>query len=256
MPVQKQNTGRITKGVKLERYPFMKWYVNEWRSDTAVSALTPLARGIWRELLDAMHEAGRTGQLCGTPDQLSRIARCQVADLTQTLTELQITGAADVTERSRIVTVTNRRMRREYNIRTDNTVRKRRQREKSDVTDSSRGRYQISDIRKRNAKEKDIGEEGLTRGSPEHSLSRLGPFPAWLEMIMPCLETKIDLESFNTWLKPVVCLGILGSEVTLGVPTMFYRNWLINNYHEQIRDCLCANLGREVEIEYRVVESE
>jgi chromosomal replication initiator protein len=67
------------------------------------------------------------------------------------------------------------------------------------------------------------------------------------------LQSRLDEESFNTWLRPVRCLGNAGREVTLSVPTTFYRNWLVNNYHEQLTDVLSNLLRREVDVRYEVV---
>jgi hypothetical protein len=105
------------------KQPWMKFFVGDWRTDPAVSLCTPAARGVWIDLLTAMHQAGCSGELRGTCDQLARIARCSTADLTQALTEFQTTGAADVTERNGVITVANRRMVREAQERERNRLR-------------------------------------------------------------------------------------------------------------------------------------
>jgi len=105
------------------KQPALLFYTGDWIKDPAVSACTPATRGIWIDLLCAMHELNRSGQLRGTKDQLSRIARCQTAEFELALTELQITGAADVEERNEIITITNRRMVRESKNRSFNALR-------------------------------------------------------------------------------------------------------------------------------------
>lgn len=106
----------------------MQFYTGDWLKDPAVSICAPATRGVWIDLLCAMHEAGRVGSLSGTRDQLARLARCVPADLTQALTDIQATGAADVTDRNGVVTVTNRRMNREAKEREANTLRQSRHR--------------------------------------------------------------------------------------------------------------------------------
>lgn len=70
-----------------------------------------------------MHEAGRSGKLCGTVEQLAQSARCPAAVLSHALTDLQSTGTANVTERNGIVTVANRRMVREHKEREGTRLR-------------------------------------------------------------------------------------------------------------------------------------
>ncbi len=124
----------------------MDWDARDWLSDHAVSRCAPATRGIWKDLLDAMHESGRTGELSGTADQLARLGRCSAAELVQALTELRITEAADVSERNGTFTIRNRRMRREAAARKCNAERQKRHRDKDsngsvtvEVTPKKRG---------------------------------------------------------------------------------------------------------------------
>jgi hypothetical protein len=105
------------------KLPYLQFYTGDWLKDPAVSLCSPATRGVWIDLLCAMHEAGRVGSLSGTPEQLARLARCVPSDLAQALTDIQATGAADVTERNGVVTVTNRRMAREAKERSSNALR-------------------------------------------------------------------------------------------------------------------------------------
>jgi hypothetical protein len=84
---------------------------------------TPATRGVWMDLLCAMHQSGRSGELRGTTDQIARLARSSTAELTQALTELQTTGTADVTFRNKDVTVINRKMKREAKDRAGTALR-------------------------------------------------------------------------------------------------------------------------------------
>lgn len=44
--------------------PAYQWYPGDWRKDPAVQSLSYHDRGVWRELLDIMHEAQPRGCLC------------------------------------------------------------------------------------------------------------------------------------------------------------------------------------------------
>lgn len=119
----------------------MTFFTGDWLKDPALTLCAPASRGVWIDLLSAMHEAGRSGELCGTADQLARFARCSTADLALALTDLRTNKAADVTERNGQITVINRRMFREHNSRLTGALRQRKFRERhgehEDVTDAS-----------------------------------------------------------------------------------------------------------------------
>lgn len=92
-------------------------------SDTELSKCTSATRGVWIDLICAMHQSGRSGELRGTTDQIARLARCSTAELIQALTELQATGTADVTFRNKDVVIGNRLMKREAKERKDTAKR-------------------------------------------------------------------------------------------------------------------------------------
>lgn len=91
--------------------------------DAELSKCSSATRGVWIDLLCAMHQSGRSGELRGTTDQIARLARCSTAELTQALTELQTTGTADVTFRNNDVVIGNRLMKREAKERKDTAKR-------------------------------------------------------------------------------------------------------------------------------------
>lgn len=109
----------------------MEWDSRAWRSDPAVHLLTPLARGLWFELLNCMHELGRVGELRGTTEEFAGFARCSPAESAHMITELIRTRAADVTERNGHVTIRNRRMTREHKERESTRLRVQRFRQKA-----------------------------------------------------------------------------------------------------------------------------
>jgi len=111
------------------------WDVALWRRDPKVTVLPTLARGVWRELLDVMHESDRSGVITGTREEIARLGRCSAVELDQTLHELRKHSTADVTERNGQVTIVNRKMRREFRER--EACRRRVQQHRSSVNSGS-----------------------------------------------------------------------------------------------------------------------
>lgn len=111
------------------KLPYLALYVGDWLSDEALTLCSPAARGVWIDFLCMMHKRDRCGVLIGSREQLSQIGRCPAVHLDRVLSELQTTGAADISERDGVVTVVNRRMKREAKDRTDNKLRQQRYRE-------------------------------------------------------------------------------------------------------------------------------
>jgi hypothetical protein len=134
----------------MAKLPWFKFNPSWWMSDTELSKCTPATRGVWIDLLCAMHQSGRSGELRGTTDQIARLARCSTAELTQALTELQTTGTADVTFRNNDVTVINRLMKREAKERKDTALRVKKHRSNDDVTKKKPSRSKKIEDRSKN----------------------------------------------------------------------------------------------------------
>lgn len=76
------------------------------------------------------------------------------------------------------------------------------------------------------------------------------------DQALNALRGEIDTESYTTWFEPVEYLGFENGWVNLLVPTAFYRNWLINNYQETMKNILTDLLGAKVSIRYHVHDKE
>jgi hypothetical protein len=98
----------------MSKHFFMQFYPAEWLSDAKVSQCRPATRGIWWDAISAMHGIDRCGQLGGTVEALARVCRCRIDEMRAAIDDLRSTGAADVTECNSVVTLVNRRMRREF----------------------------------------------------------------------------------------------------------------------------------------------
>ncbi len=72
------------------------------------------------------------------------------------------------------------------------------------------------------------------------------------EQALERLRSVVDEDSYATWLEPIRPLGVEDGQVRLAVPSVFYRNWLCNNYQELLTDTLSLLLRREITIHYEV----
>jgi hypothetical protein len=115
------------------KFPFIQCFTGDWLKDPAVSMLSPAARGIWWDFICVMHESDRSGMVTGSRPMLARLVRCSTDELGGALNEFQLCKTAEVNEDvNGIVTVINRRMRREAIEREMAAKRQERHREKSE----------------------------------------------------------------------------------------------------------------------------
>lgn len=118
----------------MAKVPSFPYYPGDWLKDPAVSSMTPASRGIWWDLISRMHENNRSGEVSGTVEQLSRMARCSIAEMQIAIEEIDTTCAGSVTRHengrrsSLVVTLRNRRMYRSAKARKSSNARKMRQR--------------------------------------------------------------------------------------------------------------------------------
>lgn len=135
------------------KQPAFQFYTGDWLKDPALSKCAPATRGIWIDAVCAMHEMDHCGELRGTSEQLARILRCSPAEVEAAIADLKANDAADVTVTSaqiscdmsqkchalsQIVTLSCRRMKREYKIRKEATLRQQKHRVSRVVTEKSR----------------------------------------------------------------------------------------------------------------------
>lgn len=115
----------------MAKLPFMQFYQGDWLSDPAVRMLSPAARGIWFDFLCHMAN-DRSGVIAGNRVQLSRLASCSTDEVSGAMNEWELCGTADVADDGNgIVTVTNRRMKKEADERKNAALRQARHREGS-----------------------------------------------------------------------------------------------------------------------------
>ena len=116
--------------IMASKLPAIMLYTGDWKKDPCLSKCGPATRGIWWDILCAMHDDNRSGILTGTPLELARICRCNVAQLNRASNELKRTKTADVTFCNGEITFCNRRMKREADGRESTKMRVKKHREK------------------------------------------------------------------------------------------------------------------------------
>lgn len=152
------------------KLPYFPFYPGDWKKDQALSLCTPSTRGIWIDLLCAMHESDRSGQITGTPEQLARLSRCTAVELDAALADFRLHRVADVTERDGLVTLVNRRMKREAKIRNQSRLRMARQRNKDPVTHHVTGKCPPSSV----SSSVSVSEKQHTEPETRVSAERMG----------------------------------------------------------------------------------
>lgn len=121
--------------------PYIPLYTGDWIKDPQLSMCSPLTRGIWIDLLCAIHELNDGGSITGTVQQFTRICRCSEQEFEFAIKELSVTKTGHVTQCHNEVTIQSRRIARECKSRVLARERKRNERirkeYKEDVTQQS-----------------------------------------------------------------------------------------------------------------------
>ncbi len=66
------------------------------------------------------------------------------------------------------------------------------------------------------------------------------------------LAQRIGMKRFTTWFGPETRLSVGAGRLTIRAANSFVRDWLRNNYGDQIRDCWESIAGRQLPIEFDV----
>ena len=191
------------------KQPALQFSTGDWLKDPKLSMCSPAARGIWLDVICAMHELGRSGVLTGTPTQLVRLLRCTETELLSAITELSTTGTADVTERNGVVTLVCRRMKRETKARTEAASRQTKHRESrnsnADITPPSQPSSSSSSSSEEKPKKVSKREGAppafiviLLKGGNLHPVE-VSEIEEW-EKLYPDLDIRQELRNMKGWL--------------------------------------------------------
>jgi hypothetical protein len=97
------------------KQPYLPLYTGDWKKDPELSSCSPATRGVWIDLLCTMHDSC-AATLTGTPDKLSRLARCSASEMQLALIELRDSRSALVHDHDGVFTITCRRLLRKQEV--------------------------------------------------------------------------------------------------------------------------------------------
>lgn len=107
----------------------MKWFVGDWKKNPKVRLLTAESKGVWLEILCAMHELD-SYELMGTIRELSKQSGVEKDEMERSLIELEKYEVANIVrDKSQVVTVVSRRRMKEAEMREYESERKKKYRE-------------------------------------------------------------------------------------------------------------------------------
>ena len=81
------------------------------------------------------------------------------------------------------------------------------------------------------------------------------PQQVWEECLAK-IRNDVSTLSFKTWFQPIVPLRINGSELTVGVPSQFFYDWVEEHYNALMRKTIASVLGSEAKLFYSISREE
>ncbi len=72
------------------------------------------------------------------------------------------------------------------------------------------------------------------------------------DQAIEALRGELDPENYSTWVEPVRYHDYADGQMTLLVPSVFFRRWLIKNYHESIESLLARLAGKVITVRYLI----
>jgi chromosomal replication initiator protein len=81
-------------------------------------------------------------------------------------------------------------------------------------------------------------------------------YPDLWQEALKLIKTSVNTQTFQTWfsfIEPVSCNdGVL----VLQVPNLFFKNWILEHYMDNIKDTLKALTGNHIQVELQVLETQ
>ncbi len=68
------------------------------------------------------------------------------------------------------------------------------------------------------------------------------------------LSAQVSPHNFETWFKPLQIVSNDGMTLTLGVPNKFFKEWLVDNYFQVIKDALRDVAGQDVSFDFSLIK--
>ncbi|MBM3326081.1 MAG: chromosomal replication initiator protein DnaA [Calditrichaeota bacterium] len=72
------------------------------------------------------------------------------------------------------------------------------------------------------------------------------------ERIAERLQDELPRQSYLTWFKPIQALAFDGHELTLGIPSRFYRDWIESHYQQALYRAIDAVVDDRIQITFEI----
>jgi chromosomal replication initiator protein len=72
------------------------------------------------------------------------------------------------------------------------------------------------------------------------------------EKTVKIIKEKVSQQNFETWIRPIRIDALEGNQATLAVPNRFFRDWLVENFLELIREAMKSVAGIRYEVQFLV----
>ena len=76
----------------------------------------------------------------------------------------------------------------------------------------------------------------------------------WLQ-VLENIKGQINVNSFETWIKPIHCVSLEEKSVVLEVPNNFFRDWVAEHYMPTIKGALYELTGKDFAVSFQVKKS-
>jgi len=76
------------------------------------------------------------------------------------------------------------------------------------------------------------------------------------ENCLSLIKSKISIQSYITWFKPIQAIEFKNKILTLQVPNKFFYEWIEEHYLDLLNEVIMKVLGKEGKIEYQISEDE
>lgn len=70
------------------------------------------------------------------------------------------------------------------------------------------------------------------------------------------IKQKVSQQNFDTWIRPIKIVSLEGNHASLSVPNRFFKDWLVENYVEMIREAIFTSVGIQVNVELIIAQEE
>jgi hypothetical protein len=101
----------------MPKQPYIQFFTGDWLKDPKLSLCSPATRGIWIDILCAIHEVQNGAHVQGTVRELARLCRADSSEMAEAITELEKTKAADISrEADDLIVITCRRIARQLEL--------------------------------------------------------------------------------------------------------------------------------------------